>query len=143
MGVVTSVTDATHFVVHATGITTGAATAYVAFTSTIELLPKNPGGGGLLKRWVELDTHWDDVFGLYSWSWSIAGPGNGGNTYAPSYTRTWARTNAKAETIVQPNRSVATDTQFYFTLTIKNAGSEWRIAGFDPTYEPAGPRVAR
>lgn len=139
---ITAVTDTTHFTVSA-AVTPGSASGWSSFVSTIELLPKNPGGGGLLKRWIELDTHWDDVYGLYSWAWSVTGPGNGGNTYAPSYTRTWARTHARAETIVQPDRNVATDTQFYFTLTIANAGAQWRIAGFDPTYEPAGSRVAR
>lgn len=139
-GIVTAVTDATHFQLSGP-IATGAGYAWIGFTSTVQWLPKNPSKTGQTKRWLDLDAHWEDTFGLYSWTWTISGPSNGGNTYSPSYTRTYSRSNARAETIVQPSRNVAEDVQFYFKLAIRNADARWRLGGFDADFG-AGARQA-
>lgn len=138
---VTAITDATHFTVDVP-IITGAAIAYRAFLSTVTWLPKVDPSGAVLKQFIDVVTHWDDVFGLQRWTQELSGARNT-TPAALAYTRTMARTHARAETRAMLPRSVAKDQQLYITLKVKSAGSEWRVSGVSENANIVGTRVAR
>jgi hypothetical protein len=144
-GIVTSVTSSTVFVVHdTTGLTTGAGkTAYEHYDAALEWLTKTGGAPSALKRFNEVVTHWEDTFGIYTWSMDFE-PLMYGALTTSSYTRTYAR-NAEAEQDSRKHvpRDAALGSRLGLTLNISQADARWRVSGLTVEMEAAGARIAR
>jgi hypothetical protein len=139
--IVTAVTNSTHFTVSET-ITTGSKTALVSFTSAIRWLPKFDPTGAVVKRYQSFVTHWDDVYGLYSWTLTFANNIDGASS-ALAYTRDVTLQHYRSDTRALLASDVALNTQLQPKLTITNADARWRVTGISENYTVATARVSR
>lgn len=143
-GVITEVTDETHFAVHATGLTTGTgAGAYEAFTCRMSWVAKTGEGPAGLKKYAELVAHFEDVYGLYSWDVIVTSQTNYASPETLTYTRTWARSSLPDDKRALIPRSHAVTSRLFPTLSIRCADARWRLAGISLAHEPLGTRVSR
>ncbi len=117
--------------------------AYTGFESRIKWTPRKEGGG-LVKRFHSLVTHWDDTRGLYSWSTVLEGARNTGTEITQNYTRTYQRdVQLRDDTRALVPITVALNTQVYPSLVIRNADARWRVTGLTTYFNPATERVSR
>lgn len=142
---ITVATSSTVFDVHdGTAIATGAATAYVAFTSALAWLPKvGPGGAGK-KRFSAMVLHWEDTQGLYAWTVKASGSNDSAAQDSLAYTRSYQRAaQLRADTRALFTRAVALNNQLYPSVEIKQAGAGWRLGGMTLFYDVTNARASR
>lgn len=138
--IVSAITSGTVFTV-SNAIVTGAGTAYKAYESDIEWLPHFDPNGAMQKRYSALYTHWDDTYGMYRWDIDVNGTGEGDSQSwddAIAYARTF---DTQKDTRLLLNADVAFQSRLFTTLSITQAGAQWRVSGITLEARPAGRRV--
>jgi hypothetical protein len=146
---VVAVTSPTVFEVDASLPSVGAATAYLAYTSTIAPGVCQGGVANILKVWGEGSIWWGSRVGLYQVSLAFRSP----ISAAPS-TTTQPKRIAKASRLTDDNigsragatrflvpRTHARGTHLNPELTIRQAGSTWAFDGMTFKYRPTSDRV--
>lgn len=144
--IVTAVTDATHFAVNATGLSSGAAGAYESYQSDLKWLPKAGDSPSLFKSFKEVVTHWENTDGVYSWGVVAEASRNIGTESVFSYTRALSRdfaADSPDDHRSLMSRDVALTTRLFPGLRIKQADSRWRVSGMTLGYENVSARVSR
>lgn len=144
--VVTAITDATHFTVHASGITAAAGTAYTAFTSTVQWLPFGPAS--MRKRWHEMDVAFDNCAGIldyaYGFSTDVSTAEATGSKRIPQgyVTPTTSAEQASSTRILIP-RDAARSALLTPRVSVTQAASQWRLSEILVTSEAIDTRVSR
>lgn len=139
---VTAVTSATVFTVSDT-VTTGAATAGVAFTSVITPIGASVQAPNVLKCWGESAVLWESTKGVMRYGVSVT---SSVSSTAVAQTRTLAEatrpTTEKAEAyrFVVP-RNHGRSTRIYPSISIRQGLSAWRYAGLMLGYRPMTERT--
>lgn len=145
--VVTAVASSTSFTVHASGLTAASATAYEAFSSTLEWLPV--GSPLQDKHWSEAGVGFETQAGLSGLSLTFATERKrSGTAVAKSITYTQpdtAATDTQRPTSIRvlAPRSAALGSRQFPKLTITNALGTWRLSGLGLTFDELSTRVSR
>ncbi len=138
---VTAVTDTTHFAVDL-AVTTGAASAYSAYTCTITPIASTGGDPSALKMWGEGSVVWDSLKGLTAYTLSVTSAlSDTAVTSARSVATTPATTKrAEAFRFRTPDRHART-TRLYPSVVIRQAGADWAFSAVALSYRPMSSRV--
>lgn len=139
---VIAVTDATHFTVHTTGVTTGAGQGHVAFTSEIAWIANTAKNPGLLKSWGEGTLWWSSLYGMRSYTQSFTSSLSS-SAVTMSKSLTTGRISsvfAEAFRFATP-RNHARTTRLYPKVSIRQGGSAWQIDAISLGYMYMSDRV--
>lgn len=140
---VTAVTDATHFTTDAALGSTGASTAYEAFTSEIAFIATTERHPGELKQWGEGSVWWENVNGLLTYEHTFENPLD-----AETYTRTIAETLTELGPIAESfrfvtPRNVGRGTRLVLGVSVTQATALWALSGMSVSARLMSKRVRR
>lgn len=138
---VTAVASSTVFTVDL-AVTTGAASAHVAYEAVLTPIASTANDPGSLKMWGEGSVVWDSLKGVTQYTMSVT---SALSATAVESVRTVATTPAttraaEAFRFRTPDRHARTS-RLYPSIKIRQAGADWSFSALEMSYRPMSSRV--
>lgn len=148
--VVTSLVDATHFYVYASGaVTTGAATAYQAIYNGIEFTAQ--GNPSIAHVWLTANVDFQALNGVRQFDYSFISSSGAGVSTGKTKTVTYSAPSLTENSVTENpetvrlfvDRNSARSTVTFPGFLIHQALSNWRMSGFTLFYNDSTEKVGR